>query len=301
MKLLGISAGRKMGNSEILLKEALMAAEEAGDIDVEIIRLHDLKIRFCTGCETCTQSMSKGEEGGCIIKNDDMPFLKEKFTECDGLILSAPVFEIRPPGIYCTMNDRFLGFGPQYLMDVYKRKRVGASISVGGGDWVQLALPQMSLAFFMLNMKVVDQLQATWSAREGHVLLHDNFIARAKRLGQNVAEAMKKGGNEAEYMGDDPGACPYCHSNLLEVGSKSVVLCPICGIRGDLKVEGDDIKIDWYEDDINNIRWEPAGMGAHFKDIKENHATYEQNIGIIKDKKEKYKAYKSYSRPQKKE
>jgi len=54
MKLLGISAGRRLGNSEILLKEALMAAEETSGIDVEIVRLHDLKIKFCTGCEMCT-------------------------------------------------------------------------------------------------------------------------------------------------------------------------------------------------------------------------------------------------------
>lgn len=35
MKLLGLTCGRKMGCSEILLKEALMGAEELG-IDVEI-------------------------------------------------------------------------------------------------------------------------------------------------------------------------------------------------------------------------------------------------------------------------
>jgi multimeric flavodoxin WrbA len=31
-----------------------MAAEETSGIDVEIVRLHDLKIKFCTGCEMCT-------------------------------------------------------------------------------------------------------------------------------------------------------------------------------------------------------------------------------------------------------
>ena len=49
MKLLGLGAGRKMGNSEILLKEALIAAEETG-VQVELLRLHDLNIKHCIGC-----------------------------------------------------------------------------------------------------------------------------------------------------------------------------------------------------------------------------------------------------------
>lgn len=138
MKLLGISAGRKMGNSEILLKEALMAAEATGDIEVEIVRLHDLKIRFCTGCEACVKSSPEDPEGGCIIK-DDMSFLKERLGQCDGLIISSPTFILRPPAIFFAMNERFLGFGHKFLMDVYKRKRAGAIISVGGTDWVQMA------------------------------------------------------------------------------------------------------------------------------------------------------------------
>ena len=46
MKILGISGGRKMGNSEILLKEALMGAKEEG-ADVEFIRMLDMDIRPC--------------------------------------------------------------------------------------------------------------------------------------------------------------------------------------------------------------------------------------------------------------
>ena len=47
MKLLGISCGRKMGNSEILLREALMGAEELGS-ETEIISLLDVDIKPCT-------------------------------------------------------------------------------------------------------------------------------------------------------------------------------------------------------------------------------------------------------------
>lgn len=297
MKLLGISAGKKMGNSEILLKEALMAAEETGGIDAEIVRLHDLKIKFCTGCEACTHSDPDNPEDGCIIKGDDMPFLKQKLAECDGLIISSPTFILRPPGIFFTMNERFLGFGHKFLMDVFKRKRSGAIISIGGTDWIQMALPMMMMPFFMLNIRVVDKLQVKWSSNPGHVLIYDDYIERAARLGRNVAEAMKKTPEKIDYMGDDKGLCPYCHSNLLIAGNTTVVSCPLCDIKGDLRVEGDEIKINWREEDLKNIRWEPAGMGDHVGKIMENHAHFEQNKEIVKQRLGKYRNYKIYSRP----
>ena len=52
MKILGISVGRKMSNTEILVKEALMGAEEM-DAEVEFVRLHDLNLKPCTGCNAC--------------------------------------------------------------------------------------------------------------------------------------------------------------------------------------------------------------------------------------------------------
>ena len=50
-KIIGLSTGRKNGNSEILLKEALMAAEELG-VESDIIRAMDLRVKPCTGCES---------------------------------------------------------------------------------------------------------------------------------------------------------------------------------------------------------------------------------------------------------
>ncbi|WP_134904419.1 flavodoxin family protein, partial [Paenibacillus polymyxa] len=93
MKILGISCGRRMSNSEILVKEALMGAEEIG-AEVELIRLNDLQIKPCTGCNACVVSLlEKCDSGDCVIKNDDFGFIEEKIMECDGLILSSAIYE----------------------------------------------------------------------------------------------------------------------------------------------------------------------------------------------------------------
>lgn len=80
IKVMGITAGRKNGNSEILLKEALTACEEAG-AEVTIINLRDFNILDCTAC---TKAMSQGKYVGCTLDAKDG---KWKFViQEDGLL-----------------------------------------------------------------------------------------------------------------------------------------------------------------------------------------------------------------------
>ena len=51
-KVLGISFGRKMANTDVMVKTALMECEKAG-CDVQFIRADDLDIKPCTGCISC--------------------------------------------------------------------------------------------------------------------------------------------------------------------------------------------------------------------------------------------------------
>lgn len=64
--VLGITAGRKDSNSEILLKEALLACQEQG-ADVKMINLRDYNIMECSGCTACTHGMSNGKNVGCTL------------------------------------------------------------------------------------------------------------------------------------------------------------------------------------------------------------------------------------------
>ena len=95
MKLLGLSCGRRMQNTEVLVKGAMMAAEESG-ADVGMIRLLDLDIKPCSGCTLCVQSLRQGGPGKCSIK-DDLHFVDEQLMACDGLILGAPLYVLGTP------------------------------------------------------------------------------------------------------------------------------------------------------------------------------------------------------------
>ena len=63
-QVMGITAGRKDSNCEILLKEALLACQEMG-AEVRMINLKDYELLDCNGCTSCTIGMSKIGRASC--------------------------------------------------------------------------------------------------------------------------------------------------------------------------------------------------------------------------------------------
>lgn len=317
MKLLGLSFGRKMENTEVLVKEALMGAEELG-VEVGMIRLLDLDIKPCTGCEACVQNLLGGGSGNCVIK-DDLPFVDEHLMECDGLIVGSPVYIKTPPGLFKTVCDRF---GPSrdvaFMMQAKKiaaakgkdkgkgpderafKKRAGVLICVGGAAtprWVSMGLPLMNLLTFPRQITIVDHMQALATNRYGNVVLNEEAMERARRLGRTVAEAMLNQEGEAQWMGDEPGTCPVCHSNLLIMGKKNSVECPLCGINGEIIVEGDEITVTFSEEEQKSSWLTMAGKIAHCMELGEDFKIKVQRMQEggkeeIAKRLEKYKGYK---------
>ena len=113
-------------------------------------------------------------------------------------------------------------------------------------------------------------MQVLGVGRTGHVVLNDEAMERARKLGRHVAEAMGKPNNEAKWMGDEQGTCPVCHSNLMTVPKKNPVECAICGIRGEIKVEGDEITVTFSDEEQKRARLTIAGKLEHFHEIRDN-------------------------------
>ena len=301
MKVFGLSCGRKMGNSEILIKAALMGAEEAG-AEVEIMRLMDLHIKPCRGCENCTAKMAQGQTAECVIKDDDIPFIYEKFEQFDALIIGAPVYFLAPPGYLKVLTDRMISREVNFTVAAAQngeKKRPVGLISVGGGNnyWTPMGLSLMKLLTFT-EFATVDQLQVIEAARPGQILLDDEVLEKARTLGRRVAEAAALPPGELTFMGEDRGLCPICHSNLLALLQEGVVVeCPICGAAGTLNLEGGSLTMILDEQSLPTNRCSLGGRLHHFGEIKEIHERYYANLEEIKKKEEQYKSYLSYTRP----
>jgi multimeric flavodoxin WrbA len=320
MKVLGLTCGRKLSNTEIVVKEALMGAEEMG-ADVEIVRLMDLDIKPCTGCNACVINLfEKGGSGDCVIKDDDFKFIDDKILDCDGIIVGSPIYEKTPQGLLKVLNDRM---GPSHDLafriiakkireekGITKGKgpdersfkpRVASLFAVGGSDWTTLALPMLQIFALPMNMTVVDQQLFDWTALPATVVLREEMLQRARRSGRHMAETLKKPIEEAQYIGPK-GVCPVCHTRVVELDKTSEkAICATCGVKGTLKTEGDTYVLEVTESNWALSHVLLSGKFHHGDDLKNISLKPDPRMKEIPELIKKYKEYLTYSKPERAE
>jgi multimeric flavodoxin WrbA len=312
MKVLGLSLGRKMKNSELLVKEALMGAEEAG-ANVAFLRCIDLKVNHCIGCGACSAMLGKGKEPRCVQK-DDYQTIEDAVMDADAVIVSAPVYVLGPVGQVKNFVDRF---GPMHDMaeiaveqrrrknenlppldERFTRRRYVAYISQGGAvtpHWVSLGMPCMHLFGFSALMKPVDALDLHDMGRRGSPVLDEALMARARSLGENLARAALAGADSPEWKGE-PGTCPVCHCDILTINHRDTkVECPICGISGELSVVDGKIRVDFPAEQRRRSRYTMAGLMEHHEELLGIKSAVIPKIksqaGLISERLKKYEGY----------
>lgn len=314
-KVLGLSFGRKMGNTDIMIKTALMECEKAGN-EVKFIRVDDLDIKPCTGCISCVVGMTTGRgRGGCPVK-DDFEMLDEALLECDAVIVGSPTYVLSPTGRFKTVCDRI---GPSHDITFRKaaydeglaagkkkedlpdersfKKRVGALVSVGGAmtqNWLAFMLPTMYEFTMSMGIDVIDMHEYFGAMAYEHVLGNEPEMARMRKMGQNIALALEAD-TEADrvcWRGEEEGNCPVCHCNMLTISKdRTSVECPVCGIEGTLSIEDGRIHTVFSHAQQKRSRLYWDGKLEHSTEIK----TQAVGPGQIPDLKELRKPYQGYA------
>ncbi|MCF0127247.1 MAG: hypothetical protein HUJ70_01700, partial [Pseudobutyrivibrio sp.] len=142
------------------------------------------------------------------------------------------------------------------------KRHLVSYISVGGATtdhWVSYGLPGLNLFGMSLNMKVVDQLDALGSYIPD---LQEHHIAESKRMGRRIVEAFPKKTSEITWE-SEPGTCPSCHCNQVILNGTTKACCPICGIYGTVKVEGDKLTVDFPQEELDRSRLKFTGVLEH--------------------------------------
>ena len=103
MKILGISCSpREGGNTEILVKEALLGAQEAG-AETELVLVAGKDIGPCIACGGCS------EDAICKTE-DDMQEIYRQLEDADGIIFGTPVYFINVSAQAKAVIDRTYAF-----------------------------------------------------------------------------------------------------------------------------------------------------------------------------------------------
>jgi multimeric flavodoxin WrbA len=286
MKILGISMGRIGKNCDIVVKQALMAAKDAG-AEVKFMNTMRMKIGHCTGCGACSASRDKGGPMKCVLK-DDYLALEHEVLEADGIILAVPVYSIAPSGQLKNFIDRFgaahdlasataeqekrIKEGAEEMLDerLFRKKYV-SYISVGGAhtpNWVSLGLPNMTMFGMSTCMIPVGQIDAYDMGHRTNPVLDPPFMERLSGLGRHMVDCVGKEREEISWYGDD-GVCPVCHQNLISIWDTTDIECPVCGIKGKLSIDGEKVKVTYSEAEQKRARGKIDGLWEHHYELKD--------------------------------
>lgn len=188
LKTLGISTSPRLnGNTDLLLRQALCGAENAGS-QIEYLRVCDYRLQGCNECGACSGT------GSCVI-DDDYNQIQAKMLAADRLIFAAPVFFMTVCAQAKLLIDRGQCLWARKAMlsrPLFepKRDRRGMIIAAGGSrSKKQFDCVRRPIASFFdcLEVTHVSSLFVNQVDDKGAVLKRPEALAEALRLGRELA------------------------------------------------------------------------------------------------------------------
>ena len=313
-KVVAISFGRKMSNTDVMLKEVLKKCAEAGH-EIQFVRPDDLKIGAGTGCCACVVGIMSGRTNGeCVMhKDDDFHIVEDAYYSADALIIGSPVYETSPSGTFKTFCDRM---GPShdvsFLTEAKKERvardgenallpderafkpRIGCLVGVGGArteNWTIMTIPIMYESMMSAGVDVIDTHVYYGAMNVQHVLGVPEQMQRMDEMAQHIIDALAAGeaGNEEErtkWRGPEGYACPVCHQSMFRVTQGSdKVECVICGIDGTVGLVDGKITYTFSQAQQNRSRMRYAGKLEHRNEIADGAMTQKKVEGLAELKK----------------
>ena len=293
MKVLGLCAGRRNGNTEMMMKEAFRAIEEKCGAECQLVRIQETEINTCIGCETCMVNHLKGNwDFRCIhkIDSDHFYFIEQLMREADAIIVSSPAYNLLPTGQLIKFLNKLHASG-NYRDMVHKNNKVGATFSLGGTDWTNFTpnfCRMIAMELCGSYEALVDSVHWDFVNAKGNVLLTDGIFDRMYKLGENVAEAllMKEKGEKTAYVGT-PGICPDCHGTMLEKRDDGWY-CPQCLTKATLTMVDGELVAEFTPESRAKNRWSPDGQELHDNNIRKGHMKAAEGKAVIAEGIKRY-------------
>lgn len=280
VKVLGlVGSYRRLGNTEVLVKEALMEVQRLG-ADVDVLRLTDLKIEPCKGCMAC---VFKQEE--CKIP-DDWRVFRDRLEASDAVIIGAPTYLLGPAGIVKMIMDRNIAFQMRTLQGSVKP---GAIIGVAGiKGWEPFTMALLNVFMFTCGIRIVDQA-IFYAQGPGEIVLNEAAMERARKLGKSLFQAASKPVDDQIYLGE-PGVCPVCHQNLFSV-KNGVLECALCQARARPEIINNEIKLVFDQESLRVHRWSEALFEKFLSAVLDSGPRFLKEKDEIRKRAEKYLSF----------
>ena len=177
-------SARRGGNTDLLLQEVLLGAEEYG-ASIEKLYITDFNIKPCLGCAVCKQ------EEDCA-QDDDYRLLLDSIQNSQAVVIGSPVYMSQVTGqtkifldrLYqLRRSDRTMKFDGSHI-----RGAVVVTCGAPSQEHPQAALASLKLLFRFLNQPKVAEVVGTSLGARGVVKERDGLLEEAREVGRRLVQ-----------------------------------------------------------------------------------------------------------------
>ncbi len=185
IKIIGVSGSPRVGgNTELLVKEALMTASEEG-AETEFVSLAGSDLKPCQACLSCRTT------GECIQK-DDFQGIFTKMVEADGIILASPVyFSSATPQIMSLIGRAGYVSGAKGRV---LENKVGGPLVVARRAGHNFTFAQLIFFFFQQGMIIPGSTywNIAFGREKGEVLNDEEGLRTTRNFAKKMVWLIKK-------------------------------------------------------------------------------------------------------------
>ncbi len=176
---------RLRGNTEILVREALAKAQEAG-AEVELVTLAGKTIAPCDGCRSCLETKE------CRIK-DDMQYIYPKLLAADGIIFGTPVYFWTVSAQAKALIDRtYVLYGRTEVgADRRLRNKVAGVIVTPSREGGTSAISVFSSFLTLQRMTMAGSAMGFGGREKGKVRQDEKGMTAAAALGRTIVRRIQ--------------------------------------------------------------------------------------------------------------
>ncbi len=217
-KILGIiGSPRKLGNSEIMVKE--ISRQISIPHELNLLRLPDFNIGPCKACYQCLF-----KEGKCVL-NDDMPMLMQTIAHADALIVATPTYLLGANASFKLFLDRGLALFAN-IDKLWDKPAVGVGIAgIEGLEGYTLLNIESFISLILAKNK---WSTIVYGALPGEVFLNQEN----KKTAADLARALF-----GPAIGKKGPSCPLCGGDTFRFIDDNTVRCMLCSNAGTISTE----------------------------------------------------------------
>jgi multimeric flavodoxin WrbA len=214
-----IGSPRKLGNSEIMIKEINRNISEPHEL--KLLRLTDFNIGSCRGCYSCLF-----KEERCVLE-DDFDIINNAICAADAIILAAPTYFLGANASLKRLVDR--SFALYARIDrLLGTPSVGICIAgIPGKEGHGLLGVENFLKMIFSECKMT---RVVYGALPGEVVLNEENRLAAAQLGKALFNPI------VERMGP---RCPVCGGDSFRFLGGAEIQCLLCSNRGTMAAGSD--------------------------------------------------------------